>query len=71
MNRSLIKVKACPRCKGGDILVDRAFEDSEVCLQCGFRGGVIPAHLAYLLDGKAKKRNYELKKSDKLILCSQ
>jgi len=71
VSRSFIKIKACPRCKGGDILVDRAFEDSEVCLQCGFRGGVIPAHLVYLLDHKEKKRKCELKELDKLLLNSQ
>ena len=71
MNRSCIKIKACPRCKGGDILIDRAFEDSEVCPQCGFRGGVIPAHLAHLLDHKEKKRKYELKELDKLLLNSR
>ena len=34
--RTYLKLKACPRCSG-DILVDRAFEDAEVCIQCGFR----------------------------------
>ena len=36
MYRRYLRLKACPRC-GGDILVDRAFEDDEVCIQCGFR----------------------------------
>jgi len=31
-----LRLKACPRC-GGDILVDMAMEDGEVCIQCGFR----------------------------------
>jgi uncharacterized protein YbaR (Trm112 family) len=69
MRRSYIKLKACPRCKG-DILVDKAFEESEVCLQCGFRGGVIPAYLAHLMDWKETKRKYELKETDKLLLKS-
>ena len=34
--RAYLKLKACPRCSG-DILVDSAFEDAEVCIQCGFR----------------------------------
>jgi len=71
VNRVFINIKACPRCKGGDILIDRAFEDSEVCLQCGFRGGVIPAHLAHLLYRKEKKRDYEVEELDKVILNSQ
>ena len=35
-NRSYLRLKGCPRC-GGDILVDRALDDSDVCIQCGFR----------------------------------
>ncbi len=33
---AFFRLKACPRC-GGDILVDRIFEDDDVCIQCGFR----------------------------------
>ncbi len=70
MSRSFIKMKACPRCKG-DILVDRAFEeDSELCLQCGFRGGSVSALLAEFMERKGKKREYTLKEADKLILKS-
>ena len=36
MKRVYFKLKACPRC-GGDILFDRAYEDDELCIQCGFR----------------------------------
>ena len=36
MQRAYLRLKACPRCSG-DILVDRAMEDAEVCIQCGFR----------------------------------
>ncbi len=36
MQRAYLRLKACPKC-GGDILIDRAIEDAEVCLQCGFR----------------------------------
>ncbi len=35
-NRAFLRLKGCPRC-GGDILVDRALDDSDVCIQCGFR----------------------------------
>ena len=35
-NRAYLRLKGCPKC-GGDILVDRALEDSDVCIQCGFR----------------------------------
>ena len=34
--RSYLRLKDCPKC-GGDILVDRALDDSDVCIQCGFR----------------------------------
>ena len=37
MYRTSWRLKACPKC-GGDILVDRAVEEHDVCLQCGFRG---------------------------------
>lgn len=70
MRRWSIRLKACPRCRG-DILLDEAFEDSELCLQCGFRGDVIPAHLAHLLDEKETKRKYALKEADKLLLKSK
>ena len=36
MGSTYFRLKACPRC-GGDILVDVAFEDDELCIQCGFR----------------------------------
>ena len=36
MRRRYLRLKACPRCKG-DILIDKAMEDGEVCLQCGYR----------------------------------
>ena len=36
MGKTYFRLKACPRC-GGDILVDMAFEDDEICIQCGFR----------------------------------
>ncbi|MFC1939609.1 hypothetical protein ACFLXO_02860 [Chloroflexota bacterium] len=36
MYRAYLRLKACPRC-GGDIMVDRAIEDAEVCIQCGYR----------------------------------
>jgi len=39
MQRTCLRLKACPKC-GGDILVDRAIEGDDVCLQCGFRGFV-------------------------------
>ncbi len=68
--RSFIKVKACPRCKG-DILVDRAFEESELCIQCGFRGYAKPADLVHHLDWEATKRKYALKEQDRLLLKSQ
>lgn len=70
MRRWSIRQKACPRCRG-DILLDEAYEDSELCLQCGFRGDVIPAHLAHLLDEKETKRKYALKEEDKLLLKSK
>lgn len=34
--RAYIRLRGCPKC-GGDILVDKALEDSDVCIQCGFR----------------------------------
>ena len=69
MHRSFIRLKACPRCSG-DIIIDRAFEDSDVCLQCGFRGETTPAHLARLQERKEPKRHYVLTESDKLLLNS-
>lgn len=70
MRRSFLRLKTCPRCRG-DILVDKAYEDSELCLQCGFRGRVIPAYRVVLLDREGKKRKYALKEVDKFLLKSQ
>ena len=63
--RAYFKLKACPRC-GGDILVDRAVEDAEICIQCGFRKfemAEYPAHLRDLdktaeikINGQAKSK---------------
>ncbi len=36
MYRTYLRLKACPRCRG-DIIVDKAIEDAEVCIQCGYR----------------------------------
>jgi hypothetical protein len=36
MHRRYLRLKACPRCHG-DILIDSAMEDGEVCIQCGYR----------------------------------
>ena len=36
MRRTYLKLKACTKC-GGDMLVDRTFEDADICIQCGFR----------------------------------
>ena len=36
-NRAYLRLKGCPKCRG-DILVDRAFDEDDVCIQCGFRG---------------------------------
>ena len=50
MQRAYLRLKACPRCRG-DILVDRAIEDAEVCIQCGYRNFKkvkYPAHLQNL-----------------------
>jgi len=70
MGRSFIRLGACPRCRG-DIIVDRAFEDSEVCLQCGFRGRTIPAYPTDLQDRKERKREYSLTELDKSLLKSR
>jgi len=70
MRRSLIRLGACPRC-GGDIIVDRAYEDSELCLQCGFRGKTIPARLIDLRERKERKREYTLTELDRSLLKSQ
>jgi len=70
MRRSFLRLGACPRCRG-DIIVDRAFEDSEVCLQCGFRGRVIPAYRVDLQKRKERKREYTLTELDRSILTSQ
>lgn len=58
--RAYIRLKACPRCRG-DILVDKAFEDSDVCLQCGFRGQVKPAYHVHLPGQKREKEKQTLK----------
>lgn len=42
MYRSYLRLKGCPKC-GGDILVDHAIEDEDICLQCGFRKPVVAA----------------------------
>jgi hypothetical protein len=70
MSRSFIRLGACPRCRG-DIIVDMAFEDSEVCLQCGFRGRKIPAYPASSQERKERKRDYNLTELDKSLLQSQ
>ena len=52
--RAYLRLKACPRCRG-DILVDRAMEDAEVCIQCGYRNfgrSRYPAHLRNLAETK-------------------
>ena len=36
-SRAYLRLRGCPKC-GGDILVDKALDDSDVCIQCGFRG---------------------------------
>ena len=36
MQRKFLRLKGCPKC-GGDILIDMAMEDGEVCIQCGYR----------------------------------
>ena len=35
-SRAYLRLKACPKC-GGDILVDKAIDDDDVCIQRGFR----------------------------------
>ncbi|MFC1900873.1 hypothetical protein ACFLYN_04700 [Chloroflexota bacterium] len=52
-----MRLKDCPRC-GGDILVDRATEDGEVCIQCGFRKFVF---LKKLTRSQSLKNTMELK----------
>lgn len=49
MSRTYLRLKACPRCRG-DILVDKVFEDDDVCLQCGFRGQRSDADRLFLHD---------------------
>jgi Zn-finger nucleic acid-binding protein len=51
--RAYIKIKACPKC-GGDIMVDRVLEDSDVCIQCGFRNYPKPA--PYIPERKRRRR---------------
>ncbi len=67
MRRSSIRLGACPRCRG-DIIVDNAFEDPELCLQCGFRGRVKTARRIDLQDRKEREREYTLTELDKLLL---
>jgi hypothetical protein len=69
MRRSFLRLGACPRC-GGDIIVDQAYEDSELCLQCGFRGRVIPNYGVNILERKGRKSEYKLSEQDKLLLKS-
>ena len=66
MTRSFLRLEACPRCKG-EILVDKAFENSDVCLQCGFRGWRRPAYQAQFPDREEKKGKQALKETVKLI----
>lgn len=67
MGRSFLRLGACPRCRG-DIIVDRAFEDAEVCLQCGFRGRIIPAYRIDHEKRKERKREYALTELDRSLL---
>jgi uncharacterized protein YbaR (Trm112 family) len=69
MRRSFLRLGACPRCKG-DIIVDRAYEDSELCLQCGFRGRVIPDYGVNILERRGRKREYKLSAQDRQLLNS-
>lgn len=69
MRRSFLRLGACPRCKG-DIIVDRAYEDSELCLQCGFRGRVIPDYGVNILERRGRKREYKLSEQDRQLLNS-
>ncbi len=69
MQRSFLRLGACPRCKG-DILVDRVYEESELCLQCGFRGRVIPDYGVNILERRGRKRGYKLSEQDRLLLNS-
>jgi len=52
--RAYIRIKGCPKC-GGDIMVDRALEDSDVCIQCGFRN--YPKKAPYIPERKRRKRS--------------
>ena len=69
MRRSFLRLGACPRC-GGDIIVDQAYEDSELCLQCGFRGRVIPDYGVNILEQRGRKREYKLSEQDRQLLNS-
>ncbi len=69
MRRSFLRLGACPRCKG-DIIVDRAYEESELCLQCGFRGRVIPDYGVNILERRGRKREYKLSAQDRQLLNS-
>ena len=70
MRRSFIRLGACPRCRG-DIIVDKSYEDSEVCLQCGFRGRIIPAYRVDAERRNERKREYNLSELDRTLLASK
>ena len=53
MYRAYLRLKACPRC-GGDIMVDRAVEDAEVCIQCGYRNFKMVRRQAYTTPDQLK-----------------
>ena len=54
MYRSYLRLKGCPKC-GGDVLVDHAIEDEDICLQCGFRKPVVAA-ASQPQPGRSKRR---------------
>ncbi len=54
MYRSYLRLKGCPKC-GGDVLVDHAIEDEDICLQCGFRKPVVAA-ASQAQPGRSKRR---------------
>ena len=51
--RAYMRLRGCPKC-GGDIMVDRALEDSDVCIQCGFRN--YPKKAPYIPETKRQGR---------------
>ncbi len=69
MRRSFLRLGACPRCKG-DIIIDRDYEESELCLQCGFRGRVMPTFGPDILGRKGRKSEYKLSAYDRRLLDS-